>query len=392
MSSGDFVTQPLTVVGTAPSTTTNSTQAVLITTGFSGAALTVSGIFVGTVSFYASADGGTNWSPCFVTPSNSSTPVLTATAPGLWTANVSGYTHVSALLTALTSGSPTVSIHCSQAVASSSLGVSTGGGGGGGPALSLTTTGTTGASTYNSGTGVLNVPNYADISQIAFTTAGTTGLATYNTSTGALNIPNYMDISHIGLTNTGTTGAATYNTSTGALNIPNYADISHLTISNTGTSGPSTLTAGNLNVPVYASGVLNQAIVTTSSNVSNSTGGPFSTGFGVPFTAQFNANALVLFNCLISLSIINVTVAIQVYRTTGAIPALGAGVGTDVAIVFNRTWSPPTAGTQYTNTTATNDTTLAVGTTYNYYLTFTTSGTSTLTMYSGSVLQVTEVK
>ena len=130
MSSGDFISQELTVVGASPSIQTNNSQAVLITTGFSGAAFTVSGAFVGTLSFYASADGGTNWFPCFVTPTNSSTPVLTATAPGLWTANVSGYTHVSVLLTALTSGSPTVSIHCSQAVASSSLGVVTGGGGG----------------------------------------------------------------------------------------------------------------------------------------------------------------------------------------------------------------------------------------------------------------------
>lgn len=396
MSSGDFVSQALTSVGGAPGINTDSTQVVLITTGFSGAAITISGTFVGTVKFWATADGGANWSACNVTPSNSSTIVTSATAPGLFLANVSGFTHVSAQLSALTSGSPTVSIHCSTAAASGvGAGAAGGGGGGGGPTISLTTTGTTGASTYNTSTGALNVPNYKDISHIVLTNTGTSGASTYNTSTGTLNVPNYLDISHIALTNTGTTGAATYNTSTGALNIPNYADISHLTISNTGTSGNATLTSGNLNVPIYASGAINQVVLSTPSNYTTSSTSAVSTGFGLSFTPQNNANAFVLFNCLASNVVASGgTASIQVLRAAGAIPAAGAAVGgSDVLICSNRLWAAPVAGSQYTNIGVGNDTGITPGTLYNYYFAMlTTAAAGALTLYSGSILQVTEVK
>ena len=329
MSSGDFVTQALTVVGSTPSTQTNTTQASLITSGFSGAAFTVSGIFAGTVSFYATADGGTNWNPINVAPSNSTTPVTSATAPGLFRANVSGYTHVSAQLSALTSGTPTVSIHCSSESASALSGAGATGGGGGGPGITLTTAGTTGQSTYNS--------------------------------------------------------------VTGALNVPNYADISHLTISNTGTSGAATLTSGNLNVPIYASGALNQAVFTTPSNVSTSSSAAVSTGLGISFTAQFNANVFVLFNCVVWQNNLS-TGAVQVIRTTGAIPALGAAMGgSDVLIIYNRLWSAPTPSGQYSNVAAGTDTSLTVGTPYNYYLAFGVS-TGSFNIVAGSILQLTEVK
>ena len=329
MSSGDFVTQALTLVSSIPSTHTDATQASLITSGFSGAAFTVSGIFAGTISFFATGDGGANWNPINVAPSNSTTPVTTATAPGLFRANVSGYTHVSAQLSALTSGTPTVSIHCSSESASALSGGATGGGGGG-PGITLTTAGTTGASTYNTGTG--------------------------------------------------------------ALNVPNYADISHLTISNTGTSGAATLTSGNLNVPVYASGALNQAVFTTPSNVTTSSTTVVSTGFGVAFTAQYNANVFVVFNCTVSIGINTPTGSIQVIRTSGAIPASGAAPGgTDVVVCSNRAWAAPTNGAQYTNMGAGNDVTLTIGTSYSYYLAFLVTANS-YTLYSGSILQITEVK
>ena len=151
MTTGTYVSQVLTTVGSTPGINTDATQASLIATGFSGAAFTVSGTFAGTVSFYGSADGGANWFPINVAPSASTTPVTSATAPGLFRANVSGYTHVSAQLSALTSGTPTVSIHSSAESASSLSGGGTGGGGGGpgtiGPPtnqVSLTT-----ASIYN---------------------------------------------------------------------------------------------------------------------------------------------------------------------------------------------------------------------------------------------------
>ena len=328
MSSGDFVTQVLTTVGSTPCTTTNATQASLITTGFSGAAFTVSQTFAGTVSFYATADGGVNWSPVNVAPSNSTTPVTTATAPGLFRANVSGYTHVCVLLTALTSGTPTVSIHCSSDAASALSGGATGGGGGG-PGITLTTAGTTGQSTL-----------------------------------------------------TGT-----------VLNVPNYADISHLNLTHTGTSGASSLVSGTLNIPVYASGALNQVVLTTSSDVSPTSTSAASTGLGVAFTAQYNANVFVLFNCIAKNSITGVSTSIQVIRTTGTIPALGAAIpGPDVLVMYSRLFAAPVAAGTYTNVGAGNDAALTVGTPYNYYLACAISSASTFTISAGSVLQITEVK
>jgi hypothetical protein len=103
-------------------------------------------------------------------------------------------------------------------------------------ALSLTTTGTSGAATYNPSTGVFNIPQYA---------AGTVGTITwlgtaYNINSSnniTLATPTTSDISEgsnlyytntraraaITLTTTGTSGTATYDNTTGTLNIPNYA-------------------------------------------------------------------------------------------------------------------------------------------------------------------------
>ena len=201
-----------------------------------------------------------------------------------------------------------------------------------------------------------------------------------------------MDISYIALTNTGTTGVSTYNTSTGALNIPNYADLSHLTISNTGTSGAATLISGNLNVPIYASGTLNQVVLTTPSNYSTSSTTAASTGLGVSFTALYNANAFVILNAIVSNSLTTSTASVWVVRAAGAIPAAGAAVGgSDVVISASRLWAAPSAGGQYTNVSAGYDTGITPGTPYNYYLAITVSSGST-TLYSGSALQITEVK
>ena len=152
-------------------------------------------------------------------------------------------------------------------------------------AISLTTTGTSGAATYNSTTGVLNIPQYSggggggsetdpvftasaafgitgtnitnwntafgwgnhasagylttssaastyqpldgDLTSIAGL-AGTSGLLKKTAAnTWTLDTTAYVDQagarSAISLTTTGTTGSATYNSSTGVLNIPNYS-------------------------------------------------------------------------------------------------------------------------------------------------------------------------
>ena len=329
MSSGDFVTQALTVVSSTPSTQTNTTQASLITAGFSGAAFTVSGTFVGTVSFYATADGGANWNPINVAPSNSTTPVTSTTVPGLFRANVSGYTHVSAQLSALTSGTPTVSIHCSSESASALSGGATGGGGGG-PGITLTTVGTTGPSTFNTGTGALNVPNYADISKLVLHT--------------------------------------------------------------TGTSGAATLASGTLNVPIYAPGTINQVQLTTPSSITTTSNMVVSTGVGVAFQAVYNTITFITYSYLISNSATTVALSIYIYRTTGSIPALNTPPGgADVQIATSRGYTAPAANGVSSMTGGIYDNGFTVGTPYNYYLVFQTNS-GTLTLASGSVLQVTEMK
>ena len=82
-----------------------------------------------------------------------------------------------------------------------------------GAVTSLTTTGTSGASTLNSG--VLNIPNYAN-TQNSLTTTGTGAATLVGT---VLNIPTPV-IPFTSLTTTGSSGAATLNS--GVLNIPQY--------------------------------------------------------------------------------------------------------------------------------------------------------------------------
>jgi hypothetical protein len=143
-------------------------------------------------------------------------------------------------------------------------------------AISLTVTGNSGASTYNSSTGVLNVPTYTlaglggitasflsgasgiaynsstgvitytgtvytDASIRALFSAGT-GIS-YNSSTGAISYSGtvYTDASIralISLTTTGNSGVSSYNNTTGVLNVPNY------TLAGLGGIGASFLSAG----------------------------------------------------------------------------------------------------------------------------------------------------
>lgn len=122
-------------------------------------------------------------------------------------------------------------------------------------AISLTTTGSSGAATYSAG--VLNVPNYtlAGLGGEPSITAGTTaqywrGDKTWQTLNTA-NVPELTNLyftnarsrSSISLTTTGTSGAATYDSATGVLNIPQYQG--GVTSFNTRT-GAITLTGGDV--------------------------------------------------------------------------------------------------------------------------------------------------
>jgi hypothetical protein len=176
--------------------------------------------------------------------------------------------------------------------------------------ISLTTTGDSGASTYNNTTGVINVPNYtlAGLGGISYTSlSGGTGI-TYNNTTGAISysgtvytdasvralvsagtgltynsstgvftssITQYTDAlarASISLTTTGTSGASTYNSTTGVLNVPQYQGA--ITLTTTGTSGAATFSSNTLNIPQYAaalSGTTNyHAKFTSSSTIGNS--------------------------------------------------------------------------------------------------------------------------
>ena len=127
-------------------------------------------------------------------------------------------------------------------------------------AISLTVTGNSGASTYSSGTGVLNVPTYtlAGLGGItASFLSGTSGIS-YNSTTGVISYSGtvYTDASIRALLSGGT--GISYNSSTGAISYSGtvYTDSSVralISLTTTGTSGASTYnnTTGVINVPDY---------------------------------------------------------------------------------------------------------------------------------------------
>jgi hypothetical protein len=188
-------------------------------------------------------------------------------------------------------------------------------------AISLTVTGNSGASTYSSGTGVLNVPTYtlAGLGGISATfLSGTSGISynsgtgvisysgtvytdasirallsagtgiTYNSSTGAISYSGtvYTDSSVralISITTTGDSGASTYNNTTGVINVPNYTLAGLGGISYTSLSGGTGITYNNTTGAISYSGTVYtdasvRALISATGNISyNSTTGVIST-------------------------------------------------------------------------------------------------------------------
>ena len=188
-------------------------------------------------------------------------------------------------------------------------------------AISLTVTGNSGASTYSSGTGVLNVPTYtlAGLGGISATfLSGTSGISynsttgvisysgtvytdasirallsgstgiSYNSSTGAISYSGtvYTDASVralISLTTTGTSGASTYNNTTGVINVPNYTLAGLGGISLTSLSGGTGITYNNTTGAISYSGTVYtdasvRALISGTGNISyNNTTGVIST-------------------------------------------------------------------------------------------------------------------
>lgn len=66
--------------------------------------VSIKGTFVATASFFVSDDGGTTWFPLLMTPANSATGATSATALGLFKADVTPYNRFRVGTTAYTSG------------------------------------------------------------------------------------------------------------------------------------------------------------------------------------------------------------------------------------------------------------------------------------------------
>lgn len=191
----------------------------------------------------------------------------------------------------------------------------------------------------------------------AFTTNNTSGLATYSPASGALNIPNYSPVPP------GSTGIRALTTS--------------------GTGGASSYSAGALNIPVYASATLNMQRVFTTVSVpitATTLAAATSINLGFPFTAQVNPCVCLDYSFLITISVASTVGAVLIVRTTGTIPPVGATVPTgDVILCQARMVGFLNASTTINGTFL--DTTLSVGTTYNYYAAaWISSGSGTLTI------------
>lgn len=129
-------------------------------------------------------------------------------------------------------------------------------------AISLTTVGTSGAATYSSSTGVLNIPSYAagtgTVTSINLTAS--TGISVSGgpiTTSGSITVTNTAPDQTVVLTNgTGINVTGTYPNFIVATTITQYTDSlarAAISLTTTGTSGASTYnnTSGVLNVPTY---------------------------------------------------------------------------------------------------------------------------------------------
>jgi hypothetical protein len=148
-------------------------------------------------------------------------------------------------------------------------------------AISLTTTGTSGAATYSATTGVLNIPQYSGGgTALTLTTSGSSGAATYNSGTGALNIPTYTLAGLGGQPQLNGTGFVKASGTTISYDNSSYYLASNPNgyTSNTGTvtlvSGTGTVSGLTLSGTVTSSGnlTLGGALSLTSGNVTTALG------------------------------------------------------------------------------------------------------------------------
>jgi hypothetical protein len=222
-------------------------------------------------------------------------------------------------------------------------------------AISLTVTGSSGASTYSSGTGVLNVPTYtlAGLGGISATfLSGTSGISynsttgvisysgtvytdasirallsgstgiSYNSSTGAISYSGtvYTDSSVralISLTTTGTSGASTYNNTTGVINVPNYTLAGLGGISLTSLSGGTGITYNNTTGAISYSGTV-YTDASVRALISASTGLSYNSSTGV-FTSTITQYTDALARASISITTTGTSGASTYNSTTGVL-------------------------------------------------------------------------
>ena len=265
-------------------------------------------------------------------------------------------------------------------------------------AISLTVTGNSGASTYSSGTGVINVPTYTLAGLGGITAAflsGTSGIS-YNSSTGVISYSGtvYTDASIRALLS-GSTGI-TYNSSTGAISYSGtvYTDSSVralISLTTTGTSGASTYnnTTGVINVPEYTLAGLGGI---TASFLSGGTGITYNSSTGAisysgtvytdaSIRALFSASGSVTYNNttgVISLTGGNLTEATSSVLTitggSGAVIGGGTSIQVKQATTSVSGFLSSTDWTTFNNKQAT--------------ITLTTTGTSGAATFSSNTLNI----
>jgi len=222
-------------------------------------------------------------------------------------------------------------------------------------AISLTVTGNSGASTYSSGTGVLNVPTYtlAGLGGISATfLSGTSGISynsttgvisysgtvytdasirallsgstgiSYNSTTGAISYSGtvYTDASVralISITTTGTSGASTYNNTTGVINVPNYTLAGLGGISYTSLSGGTGITYNNTTGAISYSGTV-YTDASVRALVSAGTGLTYNSSTGV-FTSTITQYTDALARASISITTTGTSGASTYNSTTGVL-------------------------------------------------------------------------
>jgi hypothetical protein len=113
---------------------------------------------------------------------------------------------------------------------------------------------------YDNSTYLTNITNLIQSGNgIAISGAGTVGTP-------------YIITNLLSLTVSGTSGSASYNTGTGVLNIPQYQGL--LSLTTTGTSGPATLISNVLNIPQYSGGGVDSGIAVLNGILATRTSGP----------------------------------------------------------------------------------------------------------------------